>query len=198
MLNFSIAYGMTPRGLAEGWKGSAVDVVMCAMLEISKNARLKELGWVLVLQVHDEVILEGPSESAEVAMAIVVECMSKPFNGKNILHVDLNVDAKCVQNCLKIFEDGAPVDLPWLENHLGLIKECKVNLEIRECIECRTTSDRPRLSSFGVVDMVENGEQNGKGVGSSVLKCGGSFVKSRDKRIVCWERKDIDKPIREG
>ncbi|KAJ0103159.1 hypothetical protein Patl1_04261 [Pistacia atlantica] len=211
MLNFSIAYGKTPLGLARDWKvsveearetvdlwysdrkevlkwqearkkearkdgcvytllgrarhfpsfksitrsqrnhieraaintpvqGSAADVAMCAMLEISKNAQLKELGWKLLLQwhpilcgppdsilvdfqfllnrfhaeiciqwskcwklitveqVHDEVILEGPSESAEVAKAIVVECMSKPFNGKNILRVDLNVDAKCAQN----------------------------------------------------------------------------------------------------
>ena len=40
------------------------------------------------------MILEGPSESAEVAKAIVVECMSKPFYGTNILKVDLAVDAK--------------------------------------------------------------------------------------------------------
>ncbi|XP_073280180.1 DNA polymerase I A, chloroplastic/mitochondrial-like [Primulina huaijiensis] len=79
-------------------QGSAADVAMCAMLEISKNARLKALGWRLLLQVHDEVILEGPTESAEVAKAIVVECMSKPFNGENILRVDLSVDAKCAQN----------------------------------------------------------------------------------------------------
>ncbi|KAF5461079.1 hypothetical protein F2P56_020903 [Juglans regia] len=79
-------------------QGSAADVATCAMLEISKNARLKELGWKLLLQVHDEVILEGPTETAEVAEAIVVECMSKPFNGKNILKVDLSVDAKCAQN----------------------------------------------------------------------------------------------------
>lgn len=49
-------------------------------------------------QVHDEVILEGPSESAEMAKDIVVNCMCKPFNGKNILSVDLSVDAKCAQN----------------------------------------------------------------------------------------------------
>ncbi|KHN38292.1 DNA polymerase I [Glycine soja] len=79
-------------------QGSAADVAMCAMLQISKNKRLKELGWKLLLQVHDEVILEGPTESAEVAKSIVVECMSKPFNGKNILKVDLSVDAKCAQN----------------------------------------------------------------------------------------------------
>ncbi|RAL44098.1 hypothetical protein DM860_015019 [Cuscuta australis] len=79
-------------------QGSAADVVMCAMLEISKNQRLKELGWKLILQVHDEVILEGPTESAEEAKGIVVDCMSKPFDGKNILRVGLSVDAKCVQS----------------------------------------------------------------------------------------------------
>lgn len=169
MLNFSIAYGKTPMGLAKDWKvsveeaeetvdlwykerqevlkwqqarkkeaeqlgcvytilgrarrlpsmrhatslqkghieraaintpvqGSAADVAMCAMLEIGSNERLKELGWRLLLQVHDEVILEGPSESAEEAKALVVDCMSKPFNGKNILKVELVVDAKCAQN----------------------------------------------------------------------------------------------------
>ncbi|KAF8660159.1 hypothetical protein HU200_057723 [Digitaria exilis] len=79
-------------------QGSAADVAMCAMLEIERNTRLKELGWTLLLQVHDEVILEGPAESAELAKSIVVECMSKPFYGTNILKVDLAVDAKCAQN----------------------------------------------------------------------------------------------------
>ncbi|KAL0864479.1 hypothetical protein Bca101_043597 [Brassica carinata] len=79
-------------------QGSAADVAMCAMLEITTNQRLKELGWKLLLQIHDEVILEGPMESAEMAKDIVVDCMSKPFNGKNILAVDLSVDAKCAQN----------------------------------------------------------------------------------------------------
>ena len=32
-------------------QGSAADVAMCAMLEISKNSRLRELGWRLLLQV---------------------------------------------------------------------------------------------------------------------------------------------------
>ncbi|KAI6687469.1 hypothetical protein NL676_024297 [Syzygium grande] len=80
-------------------QGSAADVAMCAMLQITNNKQLKDLGWRLLLQVHDEVILEGPTESAEVAKAIVVECMSKPFfEGVNILKVDLAVDAKCAQN----------------------------------------------------------------------------------------------------
>ncbi|EHA8590584.1 DNA polymerase I A, chloroplastic [Cocos nucifera] len=89
-----------------GWRlllqGSAADVAMCAMLEIDRNTRLKELGWRLLLQVHDEVILEGPTESAELAKAIIIECMSKPFYGTNFLKVDLAVDAKCAQN----WQDG--------------------------------------------------------------------------------------------
>lgn len=45
------------------------------------------------------MILEGPSESAEEAKAIVVNCMSKPFfDGENILRVELSVDANCAQN----------------------------------------------------------------------------------------------------
>ncbi|XP_019095171.1 PREDICTED: DNA polymerase I A, chloroplastic/mitochondrial isoform X1 [Camelina sativa] len=79
-------------------QGSAADVAMCAMLEISTNQQLKKLGWRLLLQIHDEVILEGPLESAEIAKDIVVDCMAKPFNGKNILSVDLSVDAKCAPN----------------------------------------------------------------------------------------------------
>ncbi|XVF34036.1 hypothetical protein REPUB_Repub18cG0022500 [Reevesia pubescens] len=149
MLNFSIAYGKTPVGLAKDWKvsveeakstvdlwykerqellewqkqrkyeaqkhrrvqtllgrsrrfpsfahytraqkghieraaintpvqGSAADVAMCAMLQISKNERLKELGWRLLLQVHDEVILEGPSESAEIVKQLLSSACQNP------------------------------------------------------------------------------------------------------------------------
>lgn len=40
------------------------------------------------------MILEGPEESAAEAKRLVVDHMGKPFNGKNPLLVDLNVDAK--------------------------------------------------------------------------------------------------------
>ncbi|AQK93396.1 DNA polymerase I B chloroplastic/mitochondrial [Zea mays] len=32
-------------------KGTAADVAICAMLEIDRNTRLKELGWTLLMQV---------------------------------------------------------------------------------------------------------------------------------------------------
>lgn len=46
-------------------QGSAADIVMMAMLKLWKSEKLKELGWKLLLQIHDEVILEGPIESRD-------------------------------------------------------------------------------------------------------------------------------------
>ncbi|KAJ4827344.1 hypothetical protein Tsubulata_003300 [Turnera subulata] len=148
MLNFSIAYGKTPVGLARDWKVSVKEAKKTVNLwykerkevlawqekrkeEALSEGRVRtllgrarlfpsvthasygqrghieplpvceiflEIDWTRKRQVHDEVILEGPTESAEIAKAIVVDCMSKPFDGKNILMVDLAVDAKCAQN----------------------------------------------------------------------------------------------------
>ena len=39
-------------------QGSAADVATAAMLRIDGNKKLREMGWKLLLQVHDEVILE--------------------------------------------------------------------------------------------------------------------------------------------
>ena len=56
----------------------------------------------VLLQVHDEVILEGPEENAQKARDRVVYLMGHPFldkdqlteHDKNTLRVDLVVDAK--------------------------------------------------------------------------------------------------------
>ena len=37
---------------------------MAAMIKIHKDPLLKDLGFKLLLQIHDEVILEGPEEKA--------------------------------------------------------------------------------------------------------------------------------------
>ena len=41
-------------------QGGAADIVIAAMVNIHKNQQLKQLGWKLLLQIHDELILEGP------------------------------------------------------------------------------------------------------------------------------------------
>ena len=52
-----------------------------AMLNIWEHKRLKELGFKMLLQIHDEVILERPMENVEEAKKIVKECMETPWNG---------------------------------------------------------------------------------------------------------------------
>jgi len=70
-----------------------------AMLKISRSPILKDLGYRLLLQIHDEVILEGPEEHAEAAKAEVVACMENPFDDVlSSLTVDLVVDAKTAKN----------------------------------------------------------------------------------------------------
>lgn len=60
-------------------QGGAADVAMMAMNKINKNEKLKRLGWILLMQIHDEVILEGPEETAEEAFGEVIECMESPW-----------------------------------------------------------------------------------------------------------------------
>eukprot|EP00457_Paulinella_chromatophora_P002195 gb/GEZN01002199.1/.p1 GENE.gb/GEZN01002199.1/~~gb/GEZN01002199.1/.p1 ORF type:complete len:806 (+),score=177.31 gb/GEZN01002199.1/:46-2418(+) len=77
-------------------QGGAADVVMKAMLKLHQNERFRELGWQLVLQIHDEIIAEGPTEHVQEAMIILKQCMEKPF--EQDLLVDLVVDVKHAQN----------------------------------------------------------------------------------------------------
>lgn len=81
-------------------QGSAADIATAAMLAIKRNDGLRELKWKMLLQVHDEVILEGPRDCVEDAERLVVECMAGPFPRRdgpgfsNPLNVDLTVNAK--------------------------------------------------------------------------------------------------------
>jgi hypothetical protein len=60
-------------------QGGAADVAMMAMIKINNSEKLKRLGWIMLLQVHDEVILEGPEETAEEAFQEVISCMEAPW-----------------------------------------------------------------------------------------------------------------------
>jgi len=66
-----------------GIQGSAADIVTLAMLQIWKDETLKKLGFKLVMQVHDEFVLEGPTKHAKKAGEIVVKIMKSPFAKHN-------------------------------------------------------------------------------------------------------------------
>lgn len=77
-------------------QGGAADIVARAMVLIEQDYGLKRLGWRLLLQIHDEVILEGPQETSEEALCRVKQAMMYPFFQP--LRVTLTVDAKIAQS----------------------------------------------------------------------------------------------------
>ena len=80
-------------------QGSAADVVMMAMLNLKRSEILNNHGWKLLLQIHDEVILEGPEDSTDLALNEVMRCMEHPydFRGLKELDVALTVDAQAAR-----------------------------------------------------------------------------------------------------
>jgi DNA polymerase-1 len=72
-------------------QGGAADIVMAGMLKLHRNQELRDLGYKILLQIHDELIVEGPEEHQERALELVRECMCHPF--KDDLLVELVVDA---------------------------------------------------------------------------------------------------------
>eukprot|EP00929_Paragymnodinium_shiwhaense_P088075 TRINITY_DN4828_c1_g3_i3.p1 TRINITY_DN4828_c1_g3~~TRINITY_DN4828_c1_g3_i3.p1 ORF type:complete len:885 (+),score=154.29 TRINITY_DN4828_c1_g3_i3:80-2734(+) len=60
-------------------QGGAADIVTLAMLKLHNSEKLQMLGFELVHQIHDEVLLEGPEENQEEAKAEVVRLMEDPL-----------------------------------------------------------------------------------------------------------------------
>jgi len=73
-------------------QGGAADIVMMAMLRIRNDLTLRRLKFKLILQIHDEVILEGPEEHKDEAMKALKECMEHPFGPEMDLKVALVAD----------------------------------------------------------------------------------------------------------
>lgn len=74
-------------------QGGAADIAMMAMNKINASQKLHALGWILLLQIHDEVMLEGPEETAEEAFEEVLLCMQEPWvYGLEKTKVPLTVD----------------------------------------------------------------------------------------------------------
>ncbi len=69
-------------------QGSAADIIKKAMLEVDKSAVIGEFGGALILQIHDELLLEAPAATARAVGEAVAGIMS----GVHPLSVPLSVD----------------------------------------------------------------------------------------------------------
>jgi DNA polymerase-1 len=69
-------------------QGTAADIIKKSMIDLDASLRNEGLASTLLLQIHDELILESPVEELEVAQKLVVEAME----GVVSLDVPLEVD----------------------------------------------------------------------------------------------------------
>jgi DNA polymerase I-like protein with 3'-5' exonuclease and polymerase domains len=77
-------------------QGSAADLTKLAMIELHENERLKELGFRILIPVHDEVIAECPEENAKECAKLLAETMSKA--AERVLEMPIGCDVE-VSKC---------------------------------------------------------------------------------------------------
>jgi DNA polymerase-1 len=81
-------------------QGSAADIIKIAMFNLSRALKESELETAMLLQVHDELVLEAPVSEVDAASLLVREMMEGAASLEVPLTVDIGVgdnwlDAKC-------------------------------------------------------------------------------------------------------
>jgi DNA polymerase I-like protein with 3'-5' exonuclease and polymerase domains len=71
-------------------QGSAADLTKLAMIDLYNNKELKELGFKLLIPVHDEVIAECPIENVKECSTLLAQVMSKA--AEKILEMPIKCD----------------------------------------------------------------------------------------------------------
>lgn len=73
-------------------QGSAADLTKLAMIQLNNNERLKELGFRLLIPVHDEVIAECPEENIKECSELLAQIMSQA--AEKILEMPIKCDVE--------------------------------------------------------------------------------------------------------
>lgn len=84
-------------------QGSAADLTKLAMIDLYNNQRLRELGFKLLIPVHDEVIAECPLENVKECSKLLADTMSKA--AEKILEMPIKCDVTITKEWY-----GEPVD----------------------------------------------------------------------------------------
>ncbi|MGE4566113.1 MAG: DNA polymerase, partial [Acidimicrobiales bacterium] len=85
---FNVRQAGERQAMNSGIQGLAADIFKVALIGIDQYLEQENLSSRLILQVHDEVILEVPVDEEEAALAFVPEIMGNAFD----LDVELTVD----------------------------------------------------------------------------------------------------------
>jgi len=71
-------------------QGSAADIIKLAMNNIYKNIKEKNLKSRLILQIHDELVIETHNDEVDIIKELLIECMKDAFELKVPLNIDIN------------------------------------------------------------------------------------------------------------
>lgn len=75
-------------------QGSAADIIKIAMIALEQP--LADLGARMIIQIHDELVIEAPEDIAQEVLETTQRVMEAPVNGKNPLILPLIADPKIV------------------------------------------------------------------------------------------------------
>ena len=73
-------------------QGSAADLTKLAMIELYKNQELRDLGFRMLIPVHDEIIAECPEENAKRCAELLAQTMSKA--AEQVLEMPIKCDVE--------------------------------------------------------------------------------------------------------
>lgn len=76
-------------------QGSAADLTKLAMINLNSNERLKELGFRLLIPIHDEVICECPKENMKECAELLAKTMSEA--AEQILEMPIKCDVEITE-----------------------------------------------------------------------------------------------------
>jgi len=79
-------------------QGSAADLIKVAMVKLAERLRVENLGGKILIQVHDELVLEAPRDVSDEVVQATVDVMSNALP----LRVPLKVDASVGTNWLEV------------------------------------------------------------------------------------------------
>jgi DNA polymerase-1 len=81
-------------------QGTAADLIKIAMVRLHRALEREKLGARLILQVHDELVVDTPESEVEQVIGLVRESMEGAGEGK--IHVPLTVETGAAKNWLEI------------------------------------------------------------------------------------------------
>ena len=79
-------------------QGTAADIIKIAMINVNKELKKGGYRSKLILQVHDELLIDAPKEEAEKVTELLKNCMQDAFELYVPLKVDVNA-GKCWYDC---------------------------------------------------------------------------------------------------